>query len=105
MCIRDRPKVIPAVPEHYISDADYENINHIISLCGTTMEKTARTYYANTEEELRDHLYAPFDGDVKVYEKEAWKKAQILPVVEDACMSTQFSHIFAGGYCRNLWKA
>ena len=35
-----------------------------------------------------------FDGDVKAYEKEAWKKAQILPVVEDACMSTQFSHIF-----------
>ena len=53
-----KPKVIPAVPEHYISDADYENINNIISLCGTTMEKTARTYYANTEEELRDHLLA-----------------------------------------------
>ena len=38
-----KPKVIPAVPEYYISDNDYENINNIISLCGTTMEKTART--------------------------------------------------------------
>ena len=47
---------------------------------------------------------APFDGDVKVYEKEAWKKAQILPVVEDACMSTQFSHIFAGGYSAGYYS-
>lgn len=46
----------------------------------------------------------PFDGDVKVYEKEAWKKAQILPMVEDACMSTQFSHIFAGGYSAGYYS-
>ena len=46
----------------------------------------------------------PFDGDVKAYEKEAWKKAQILPVVEDACMSTQFSHIFAGGYSAGYYS-
>ena len=46
----------------------------------------------------------PFDGDVKAYEKETWKKAQILPVVEDACMSTQFSHIFAGGYSAGYYS-
>ena len=40
----------------------------------------------------------PFEGDVKAYEKQAWGKAQILPVVEESCMSAQFSHIFAGGY-------
>ena len=40
----------------------------------------------------------PFEGDVKAYEQEAWKDAQILPIVPEACMSTQFSHIFAGGY-------
>ena len=44
--------------EYYISDADYENINKIIMMSGTTMEKTARTYYQNNEEELRDHLLA-----------------------------------------------
>lgn len=27
-------------------------------MCGTTMENTARTYYVNNEEELRDHLLA-----------------------------------------------
>lgn len=45
-----------------------------------------------------------FEGDVKAYEKEAWKKAQILPVIEEACMSTQFSHIFAGGYAAGYYS-
>ena len=40
----------------------------------------------------------PFEGDVMAYEKQAWTRAQILPPVEGTCMSTQFSHIFAGGY-------
>nr|WP_139265190.1 M3 family metallopeptidase [Bacteroides ihuae] len=46
----------------------------------------------------------PFDGDVKTYEQKAWGKAQILPVVNDACMSTQFSHIFAGGYAAGYYS-
>lgn len=46
----------------------------------------------------------PFDGDVKAYEQQAWAKAQILPVVKDACMSTQFSHIFAGGYSAGYYS-
>lgn len=46
----------------------------------------------------------PFEGDVKTYEKKAWEKAQILPVVEEACMSTQFSHIFAGGYSAGYYS-
>lgn len=46
----------------------------------------------------------PFEGDVRTYEKEAWVKAQILPTVEDACMSTQFSHIFAGGYSAGYYS-
>lgn len=46
----------------------------------------------------------PFEGDVKAYEKKAWEKAQILPPVEEACMSTQFSHIFAGGYSAGYYS-
>lgn len=46
----------------------------------------------------------PFEGDVKAYEQEAWKKAQILPLVNEACMSTQFSHIFAGGYSAGYYS-
>lgn len=46
----------------------------------------------------------PFEGDVKAYEKKAWEKTQILPVVEETCMSTQFSHIFAGGYSAGYYS-
>ena len=46
----------------------------------------------------------PFEGDVRTYEKDAWKKAQILPTVEETCMSTQFSHIFAGGYAAGYYS-
>lgn len=46
----------------------------------------------------------PFEGDVKAYEQQAWAKAQILPVVKEACMSTQFSHIFAGGYSAGYYS-
>lgn len=54
----EKPAIKSAIPERYISDRDYENINNIIAMCGTAMEKTARAYYANTEEELRDFLLA-----------------------------------------------
>lgn len=46
----------------------------------------------------------PFEGDVKAYEKESWAQAQILPTVEETCMSTQFSHIFAGGYAAGYYS-
>ncbi|KAA6350575.1 Peptidyl-dipeptidase dcp [termite gut metagenome] len=47
---------------------------------------------------------APFEGDVKTYEQQAWAKAQLLPAVPEACMSTQFSHIFAGGYSAGYYS-
>ena len=46
----------------------------------------------------------PFQGSVRIYEKEAWKKAQILPQLAETCMSTQFSHIFAGGYSAGYYS-
>ena len=46
----------------------------------------------------------PFDGDVRTYEKEAWQKAQVLPDIEDACMTVQFSHIMAGGYSAGYYS-
>ena len=47
---------------------------------------------------------SPFDGDVRTYEKEAWQKAQVLPDIEDACMTVQFSHIMAGGYSAGYYS-
>lgn len=45
-----------------------------------------------------------FDGDVRSYEKEAWKAAQILPSADQSCMSVQFSHIMAGGYSAGYYS-
>lgn len=46
----------------------------------------------------------PFNGDVIVYEKNAQQETQLLPVVEGTCMSTQFSHIFNGGYAAGYYS-
>lgn len=69
-----KPTVKPVTPEPCISDEDYENINNIISMCGTTMEKTARTYFANTEEELRDHLLAALNTHYEAVTGETFRK-------------------------------
>ena len=45
-----------------------------------------------------------FDGDVEAYERKAWEKAQVLPQVENTCMSVQLSHIFAGGYAAGYYS-
>nr|WP_321436703.1 M3 family metallopeptidase [uncultured Bacteroides sp.] len=47
---------------------------------------------------------APFDGNVIAYEKEAMTKTQLLPVMDNGCMSVQFSHIFAGGYSAGYYS-
>ena len=46
----------------------------------------------------------PFEGDVQTYEKEAWKQAQVLPDIEETCMTVQFSHIMAGGYSAGYYS-
>ena len=46
----------------------------------------------------------PFEGDVRTYEKQAWAKTQVLPSVEDTCMTVQFSHIMSGGYSAGYYS-
>ena len=46
----------------------------------------------------------PFEGDVRAYEKKAWEKTQVLPSVEETCMTVQFSHIMAGGYAAGYYS-
>ena len=46
----------------------------------------------------------PFEGDIIAFEKEVWKKTDILPPVEGTSMSAQFSHIFSGGYAAGYYS-
>lgn len=48
-------------------------------------------------------LEKPFQGDVKQFEETAWRKTQIFPVINKVCMSTQFGHLFAGGYAAGYY--
>lgn len=52
-------------------------------------------YYTRTE---------PLTEDIEQFEQKAWKRAQVLPHVPGTCMSTQFSHIMAGGYAAGYYS-
>ena len=46
----------------------------------------------------------PFDGSIKEFEENAWAKTRIFPVIDEVCMSTQFGHLFAGGYAAGYYS-
>lgn len=46
----------------------------------------------------------PFEGDIVKFEKNAWKKAVVMPQLPDTCMTVQFSHIMAGGYAAGYYS-
>ncbi len=52
-------------------------------------------YYTQKEE---------FTEDIIPFEKDAWKKAMVLPQLPDTCMTVQFSHIMAGGYAAGYYS-
>ncbi len=52
-------------------------------------------YYTQTE---------PLESDLKTFEKEAWKEAQMMPQKPETCMTVQFSHIMAGGYSAGYYS-
>jgi peptidyl-dipeptidase Dcp len=49
-------------------------------------------------------LNEEFEGDVKAFEQKAWKAAQTLPAVKETLMSSQFNHIFSGGYAAGYYS-
>ncbi len=48
-------------------------------------------------------LEQSFTGDIKQFEENVWKKTQLFPPTEGTCMSTQFGHLFAGGYAAGYY--
>ena len=49
-------------------------------------------------------LAEPLTTDLKAFEKEAWKEAQLLPQPEETCMTVQFGHIMDGGYSAGYYS-
>ena len=52
-------------------------------------------YYTKTE---------AFTDDIIPFEKQAWERAMVTPQLPDTCMTTQFSHIMAGGYAAGYYS-
>lgn len=44
-----------------------------------------------------------FQGNVIEFEKTAWEKTQLFPSIDGCCMSTHFTHLFAGGYAAGYY--
>ncbi len=49
-------------------------------------------------------LSQPFDQDIIAFEKKAWERAILDRQRTDTCMTTQFSHIMAGGYAAGYYS-
>ncbi len=49
-------------------------------------------------------LQTPLLQDIKLFESEAWRAAQLLPDLPDTCMSVQFGHIMSGGYAAGYYS-
>ncbi len=45
----------------------------------------------------------PFSGDIISFERAAMAKTELFPEIQGVCMSTAFSHIFAGGYAAGYY--
>jgi peptidyl-dipeptidase Dcp len=45
-----------------------------------------------------------FNTSLIEFERQAWKRAMVLPEVEGTCMTTQFSHIMSGGYSAGYYS-
>ncbi len=48
-------------------------------------------------------LEKPYKGNVKKFEEKSWERTQIFPSIDEVCMSTQFGHLFAGGYAAGYY--
>jgi peptidyl-dipeptidase Dcp len=48
-------------------------------------------------------LKEPAGTDIVAFESEAMSKTELFPALEGSCMSTQFAHIFGGGYAAGYY--
>ena len=45
----------------------------------------------------------PYTGEVKDFEVKAMEKTSLFPSIDETCMTTQFGHLFAGGYAAGYY--
>lgn len=50
-----------------------------------------------------NNITSPISGDVEAVERKSSAKAELLPIIPGCIMSTQFGHIFSGGYAAGYY--
>lgn len=53
------------------------------------------SYYARKEQ---------LTEEIRLHEKEAWQRVQLLPQADDTCMTVTFGHIMSGGYAAGYYS-
>lgn len=71
---QEKPKGKKLPDEYTILDEDYNNINNIIYMCGSSMEITAKSHINNDEEELRDIILATLNTHYENASGETFRK-------------------------------
>lgn len=100
------PKFLNTFAKHYktgeeIPEAYIEQLKN--------MRKYMAGYYSSRQLsfgylDMMWHTTPPEEiGDIRQMERSVFDKFEMLPVVPNACMSTSFSHIFAGGYAAGYY--
>ncbi|MBR4135701.1 MAG: M3 family metallopeptidase [Bacteroidales bacterium] len=84
------------IPEHYVSQI--RKMRQFMAGYACTRQLSFgyldMQWHTTPPEQLRD-VYAT--------EREVFDTVELFPVVEDACMSTSFSHLFSGGYAAGYY--
>lgn len=44
------------------------------------------------------------ETDIRQHEQEAWARVQLLPAIQETCMTVQFGHIMSGGYAAGYYS-
>lgn len=64
---------------------------------------SARQLYLGLVDMGWHNISSPVSGDVETIERRNSSKAELLPIVAGSVMSTQFGHIFSGGYASGYY--
>lgn len=85
------------IPDDLIDRIRQSRNYHVASAClrQVSFGLLDMAYYTQKE---------PFEADIIPFEKAAWQKAIIGQQLPQTCMTTQFSHIMAGGYAAGYYS-
>lgn len=81
-----------------IVDASNYNVGYL------TLRQLSFGYLDMAWHSLEKPFVSESSTPVRDFEKKAMERVQLLPVIDETCMSTSFNHIFSGGYAAGYYS-